>query len=448
MRRIHLTRFTRSPMIAAALSMGVVACGDDTTTPPANDTSVTDTSPEPDTTEDATGDTTPEPDAVEDTTPTDPCDPNPCTTAPGPRCDGNSVVTSAGPGTCTDNAGTASCAYTETTTACEEGEVCSAGDCVAAGNACEYAFDTRVSYVTEIRLTTSDDCCFDFDDDEEMDNDNGLGDLLANPTLAPILADQGFDINQTLADQIASGSLVLLLETKGLEDLTTDTDVTVNGFYGVDGDEDLTNNAAGTSTFKANQSAFIEGTASPYISFMGSTVTAGTLEAGPSLFNLNIPLLGANLNLAVEATRFEAAISEGALGAARGVAMGGEDGAKLGGYIALESVSDAFNTYLNASCTCITKKDGGEADPYVSIDDSRATEVRLSINIKNGTDCTEPEEDTCKSVGDALGQFGALLAGLIRPDIARDGLQKDAISVGVRIKATSADVSEVDMCVE
>jgi|GEM_PF-2083863 len=452
MRRFTITRFTRSATIAAAaLSLGAAGCGDDKPGPVATDTTVSTDTP-------VSTDTTPDGDVAVgidemggEVTVTDPCAPNPCTTAPGLMCDGNSVVTSAGPGTCAANGAAASCTFTEVSVPCDTGEVCSAGACIAAGDACNYEFDTRVSYVTEIKLVASDDCCFDLDgaNGGDLAIDNALGDLLS-PTsvIGGLLANLSppFDINDTLAEQIATGNLVLLLETKNLKNLTTDTDVTVNGFYGTDADADLTNNATGMSSFVAYQSAFVDGTSSPYISFMGGTVASGVLKAGPSLFNLTIPLLGASLALAVEATSFEAEISEGALGADGGVAMGGTMGAKLGGYIAMQSVADAFNTYLNTSCSCISRK--VDADPYVGIaSNSTVTEAKLVLNLKDGSACTAPEQDTCKTIADQLGgAIGGLLPNVLKPDIARNGIYKDAISVGVRIKAVSANVTGVENC--
>ena len=55
------------------------------------------------------------------------CKPNPCTSAPAPACVGQTLTTYSGPGTCTDNAGTADCAYPSAATDCAaEGKICDA----------------------------------------------------------------------------------------------------------------------------------------------------------------------------------------------------------------------------------------------------------------------------------------------------------------------------------
>jgi hypothetical protein len=442
----NITRL--SVPVCAALTMGFTACDSedepatDTTTQDTTDTSSPDTT---DTTAPDTTDTTTPP----DTTPTDPCDPNPCTTAPGPRCNeaGDSVITSAGPGTCTASGTTASCAYTETTTACGAEKTCAAGACVDVGDACDYVFDARVSYVTEIKVVSSPAatgasrvepvCCFDFNDDGTVDNK--LGDLLSNSLVTGF-----FSVNTTLQEQISEGGLVLLLETKNVTDVASSSNVAINGFYGADADADLTNNATGMGSFVVSPSSFAPNTASPVIAFTGASIASSTLNAGPSIFRLSIPLLGASLDLAINGTRFESPVSAGPAGADKGLSMGGEDGAKLGGYVAMRDLAAAFNAYFNAECTCVTKKDTSKA--YVEVN-TGATAESLNINIKDGAACTGEDEDTCKSAGDALGSFGAILGGLLSPDIdANEDGVKESLSIGVRLKATSAMVDGVAEC--
>lgn len=302
-------------------------------------------------------------------------------------------------------------------------------------------FDARVSYVTEIKVVSSPAasgasrvepvCCFDFNDDGNVDNK--LGDLLSNSLVTGF-----FSVNTTLEEQIADGGLVLLLETKNVTDIANASNVTVNGFYGADADADLTNNATGMSAFTVNPSSFTPNTMSPVIAFSGASIASSTLSAGPSIFRLSIPLLGASLDLAINGTRFESAVAAGPAGADKGLAMGGTDGAMLGGYVAMRDLAGAFNTYFNAECTCVTKKDTSK--DYVVVN-TGATAESLNVNIKDGSACTGEGEDTCKQAGDGLGQFGAILGGLLSPDIDsnEDGV-KESLSIGVRLKATSATI--------
>ncbi|MEL6177761.1 MAG: lamin tail domain-containing protein, partial [Myxococcota bacterium] len=63
--------------------------------------------------------------------PSDPCDPNPCTTPPSPRCEGSTLITPQGPGTCSPMGDDASCLYPENTRDCtNEGRMCSASACI------------------------------------------------------------------------------------------------------------------------------------------------------------------------------------------------------------------------------------------------------------------------------------------------------------------------------
>ncbi len=436
----NLARY--STVVTAAFSMTTAACDSDSasTTPESDTSTAGDTSAESDASGEDTatgGDTS----STADATPANPCEPNPCTTPPAATCDGDSVVTATGPGTCTAEGTAPSCAYETTTTACSgETPVCASGECVAAGNACEYEFDARVSYVTEIRLSKppsatppkegEDDCCFDFTDDGV--NDNALGKLLG--LIGGIVAD--FDVNATIAEQISSGSLALLLETKNVSNIANATGITLNGFYGVDGDADLANNAAGTSTFKANVSSFKPSTAIPWISFSGVTIANGVLTAGPAPFNLSVPLLGATLDLRVDGTRLESPVSAGPNGADGGLAMGGDEGARLGGYVAIATVAEAFNQYLDASCSCIVKPDTSK--PYIGTKIASG-KVTLETNIGSAASCTD---DICKQIG----QYVPIAKSFITPDVDgdSDGIL-DSMSVGVRIKATSATMSGV-MC--
>lgn len=414
-----------SASLVAASSFGFAACGDDPE--PGADTSA-ETTPE---TVQETTETTPEETAAE-TTPdaevTNPCDGVTCG-AKASTCNAEGAVVSYGAGACDEG----ECVYTETTSPCTGGAVCAAGACVAGGDACEYSFDKRVSYVTSIEVAGAD-CCFDFGG-ANANVDNVLGALLTGDLIKGF-----FDVNATIEEQIASGSLVLLLETKGVTDVANSSGVTVNGFYGLDANADLSDNASGTAQFLVNPSSFQPGTASPLISFSGASITAGTLTAGPSLFRLSIPLLGTTLDLAVESTQLEGAVAAGLNGADGGLSIGGDDGAKLGGYVAMQSLANAFNAYLDASCTCITKKD--DALPYLGVTESGGS-VKLASNIDKGTACTGEGEDTCGQVA----TYVPIAGGLISPDIdGDDDGVKESISVGVRIKATSATIEGVDGC--
>lgn len=419
-----------SAVLAAAFSFGLVACDSDD---PATDTTdtVTDTNTNPDTTDTNTNpdtDATVEPDTTGDTTVADPCDPNPCTTAPAATCDGTTKkVTYAATGTCTANGTSASCAYAPTTTDCAGTEVCAAGACVAAGDVCDYVFVDRVSYVTHIAVGNQaagtpapDACCFDFTGDDKVDNKLGSVLKAASGLL-------NLDINATIAEQIASGSLTLLLETKGVDDAANDGTVAIAGFYGTSVDA---NAAAGTGHFTVNPSSFQGGTSLPLISFPSAKITSSVLTAGPNLFQLSLPIVGAQLDIAVTDTQLEGTVAVGPNG--KGLTMDGNGGlgAKLGGVVKKSDLYNALNGYL-ATCTCVT---GG----------SLISEAG-TCNTLNTSACGDNDGAACKQ----LPQYCSALIGLLSADVDlnEDGDTKDiedGISIGVWVKATSGTIDGVD----
>ncbi|MFO0749920.1 MAG: hypothetical protein U1F43_30260 [Myxococcota bacterium] len=450
----NFTRF--STVLAAALTWGVAACGDDANPGTSDTTTTTDATTATDSTSTDSTATTTTTDTTGDTNPTDPCTPNPCTTPPAADCDGNSAVTYAATGTCANNDGVAACTYAETPTPCTGTNVCVDGACVAGADKCTYTFDDKVSYVTNIRVGNQDAnkdpgtnlpwdaCCFDFTDDGKVDNK--LGTILA------AAASFTGDINALIQENIDSGSLALLLETKGVESATADDDLDIYGFYGADADADLTNNATGMSSFTVNPSSFVTGTATPLIGFEGAKIASSTLTAGPSLFQLSVPVVGAQLDLAVSNTQIEAVVATGPNG--KGLTMDGtvEDhsnpgdtyGAKLGGVIKKSDLIAALNTFVD-TCDCTFS---GGATELISITGNTA-------KCNTSTGCTS-ESSACTQ----LPSFCGVLIGLIAVDVDLDGDScpgtgcnasvkpslADGISVGVFVKATSADISGVDTC--
>ena len=155
------------------------------------------------------------------------------------------------------------------------------GNGQTAGNTCEYAFDEKASVVTEIRIASlaangadgnpTDHCCFDFTDDGKIDNK--LGSILK--TVGSLVG----DLNGTIKEQVDGGSLVILLEEKGVDDTTSDSSVSLNGFLGdpVEGTKTGAE-ADGMGTFTASNSSFLPGTATP-LSGRSITCAQSTVSA-------------------------------------------------------------------------------------------------------------------------------------------------------------------------
>ena len=112
-------------------------------------------------------------------------------------------------------------------------------------------------------------------------------------------------------------------------------------FYGEDADDDYTDNLAGTGSF-LDPASFLEGTATPLASFPGANITAGTMTAGPSVFNLAFPI--GNIKL-------EAMVSERSsrLRYSRPQQQGLSMEKEAGGYIRMEDLYGALNAYVTGS---------------------------------------------------------------------------------------------------
>lgn len=334
-----------------------------------------------------------------------------------PTCNEAGQVVTYTPSGCTDGV----CEFNTAATDCDAGEVCANGACFVAGDACEYDFGERLSIVTTIEVVGDDSCCFDFNGDQNPDN--ALGKLLAGPN-NPLSSMGGIDVNEMIADQIETGALALVLELLGVDDINNAASVTINGFYGEP-------NPNGTGTL-INASSFAEGSKTPLISFDEAKIADSILSAGPSVFTLSLPVLDMELDLAIQETRFAGEVAEGALGADKGVELGGEEGLMLGGYVTAQTLADAFNGYLEAECSCLVKT--AEGVPYIGLTVKGNTKAFVS-NVADTSAC---EEEICTMAPGLLGS--PLVAAFLEPDVASEGDLLDAYSIGVRMKAVAGTV--------
>lgn len=438
-------RFGMAVLTAAVFAIGAVACdsgGDD-------NKADADVIINPDTVGDTTGDTGPDAttdtDATADTDATvdtevvvvDPCDPNPCKNPPATACNtaGTATVTYKAEGTCTANGTAAACAYAEdVTTPCGTDMKCAQGKCVEVVTEITYTFDEAASYITKLGIA-DDTCCFDFNDDGKMDN--GLAALLG--LLGQFLGDT--DVNALLQEQIDSGTITLLLENKGLTDAANQaTGLSLNGFFGT-AETETAVNVAGNGTFLASRSSFIEGTQTPLIS-MAAKIAAGTLTAGPALFQLTIPLgslldgADTSLDLTIQNTQVMADVVVGANG--KGLTM---TNGKLGGVVPVEQFAVALNQ-LTADCTCLGA--GGDIIQVVTTDPKKLKlGCTAAFNAATPT-CVEADGSICTALGDNKSLVCPAL-GILPFDQDADGDgQKDSISVGITLEGVSGTISGLE----
>ena len=340
--------------------------------------------------------------------PTNPCDPNPCTTAPAAMCnEDGAVVSYDSDGTCTVIDDMASCEYASTETACEGDEFCAAGACVIPGLPEDYVFSSDASVITKLGLAEDDpatpdvdegDCCFDFNGDGEADN--GLGGLLASlgSFLGDSLGDEG--VNGLIQEQIDDGTLTILFEQVGLDSADDDEELTLNGFFGAMEDD----------AYTVDPTSFIEGTSTPYISFNNAAIAGGVLTAGPSLFSVTIPLGEFGFDIALDAadTQIQSDVTAGDMGG-----LNWTNGI-LGGVVPMQQLVDALNG-LGASCDCLGL-DGGDMLELKAEDKLGCTPALSDASPS----CSEEADGSlCVGIADNKGLVCTAI-GIIKPDIDTD----------------------------
>jgi hypothetical protein len=362
--------------------------------------------------------------------PVNPCDPNPCTTAPAAVCnDAGAVVSYDAAGTCTVVDEDPSCDYASTEMACEGDNFCAAGACVAPGLPEDYVFSSDVSIVTSLGLAEDDpttpdvdegDCCFDFNGDDEPDN--GLGGLLASlgSFLGDSLGDDG--VNGMIQEQIDDGTLTILFEQVGLDSAVDDEQLTLNGFFG----------EMSEGGYAVDPTSFIDGTSTPYIMFDNAAIAGGELTAGPSLFSVTIPLGEFGFDIALDAadTEIWSNVTAGETGG-----LNWTDGI-LGGVVPMQQLVDALNG-LGASCDCLGL-DGGDM-LELKAEDKLGCGAALSDATPS---CTEEADGSlCVGIADNKGLVCTAI-GIIKPDIDTDlSGKKDSFSLGLRFEGIPATIT-------
>lgn len=301
---------------------------------------------------------------------------------------------------------------------------------------------SRTSVMTEVRIGNqgsidpatqlpNDACCFDFTGDGQVDNK--LGQIFRSMGQLA-----GMDVNGLYADAIASGSVLKMVSVEGLDDLVNDGAVQVSLLDGKDADADLTNNLVGLGSFEVLASSF--GQDGRAVSrFANGSVTSGQLVAGPSTVRLSLPLLGTMVELELSEARLEGPILLGPDGKGLAIGSASGEGAKLGGVVRRRDVAQALNAAAR-KCSCLQYADGKDA---------------ISITSNSTLKCETPAKDDCTAQDgafcDSFGSFCAVTLGLFASDVDLDGdgaksSIDDGVSLGVRLKATSATVQKIEGC--
>ena len=262
-----------------------------------------------------------------------------------------------------------------------------------------------------------DDCCFDFTGDGEPDN--GLGELLGTfPDL---------DVNTGLADNIADGSLVIILEHDDLTDLAGGSYV-VNFWVG-DWDGITGYDPAGGNAVKIKPES-IDAGAQPQAYLPDALLANNKVEAGPGTFILSIDLLGSPLELRLVSTRITADLNAAASSIDNGVAL---TNGKLGGVIRVEDIIVGVNKFAE-TCTCL-----GISGELIDWDNASQSGT---CQDTAGSTCVADGEDTCDSIADNCSLIADLLPGFADVDLDGDE-QFDGFSLAATFTTVGAKITGV-----
>jgi len=269
-------------------------------------------------------------------------------------------------------------------------------------------------------------CCCDLDDDGQLDN--GLAKLIeiAEPFL-------GYDrayFNQGIAAQIAAGTVLLVVEFLGLDDLVTDDYVTFNAYLASDADDDLTNNFTGAGEFWV-QALSLSPEGDPLMSFEAATVTAGRLEGGPATFLMPLDLVGMGRPLLLSVDHATIAADLSAQGAGYALADG-----QVCGWIHREKIVTTVNEFIAASCACLELR----AD-LLTYDGA----LFHCAPLPSTRHCSDFDDlgAICNQFAENCAALALLVPAVLDLDIEDDG-KGDAISLGVTLRATGASIVGVE----
>ena len=312
-------------------------------------------------------------------------------------------------------------------------------------------FGGSVSYIRNIQIPergTDAECCFDFDDDGDIDN--GLG-LLVGALGA---LGQDLDIEATIEEALADDSIALLLEWgKGAEG---------NGFWAylgsndTDGDgepdQSFEDRASGAGVFQIEPEGLDE--YGSLIQFNTATVDGDVVTAGPSLFRINIPIDTEDFALNLDLTIEQATIMGAQVEDATGIASVDEEfdidgeliefgGWALGGVVPLDQIGALLNN-LASDCACAGFD---SAEPVVTYGDDGTT-YNLACAQEPDGECTADDGVICENIG-LVCSFLPSLPSFGLNDIDTDGNGVgDALSVGIRLSGVGATLGDPAIATE
>jgi len=205
--------------------------------------------------------------------------------------------------------------------------------------------------------------------------DNGTGiDNALGPALAGI-------VGSSIQDGVDSGSVLLMLEVRGVDSFTSDSCVGVNFFIGalpngVDApDLDAAGRVAAGQTFDIVSTSFTDGLGGtmPRIQFGSASIVGGRLRGGPADFPLSLSLLGVNLTLTIRSASLRFDITPTTIGIGR-----------LGGALNTEEVVTAVqgipDLAMYVEIVMDTLNNSADIDENSSPDSCEAGSIALKLD--------------------------------------------------------------------
>jgi len=300
------------------------------------------------------------------------------------------------------------------------------------GDPTSYVFSEAMTAFDSLSLAEDDpttpdvdegDCCFDYDDDGEPDN--GMGGLLQSlgSFLGASLPEGG--VNGLIAEQVASGELVVYLEQKGLGvaagDMTpSDPSINLAVLFG----------RGDGPTYTVGPASFWEGTATPTLLFDNGQISDGILTAGPTQGGGGGATSGGFFQdmhtVRIQAQAYRPAGADG---------LTIDDGI-LGGLVPLTVLSDGLNDTANA-CSCLGL--GGAGMLELAAQDKLACTQEMKDASPTCIEATDGA--LCMGLADNKGIVCTAI-GILKPDIDTDeDGTKDSFSIGFRFTGVPVTVS-------
>lgn len=293
--------------------------------------------------------------------------------------------------------------------------------------------EVEATFVVDSLTIPNEDVGFDLDDENTHcdsgcinDGENGVDNRLG-AVLDGISDSMGedFDANSELEAQITEGDLLILFRITDICNYNRDGEVNLKGYIGLDSDDpaDPTDNFSGEEPFDIDSRSLAgAGTdiENPLISFPDGSIDRGQFSAGPSIFNLDIPISDSTLALAIQETQLRADFDPEPADVGGKQLNGGLANGLLGGYVLVEDLAMALQDFASEL---------GDIDPD--------TVMNIVVNQADIDHVPPgPTDDTCTTNADCPVSWRTCSTEGVcvePPD------KLDAISLAIQFTATSAD---------